>query len=330
MQIRLGLRSKANGPGRRVAAGFWSLALAGAVACGATPEQTAADPAQTGAAGVAGQTQSAANPIEETTMAQPINSKAPTATPFDHSGYDAVLKAYVDEAGQVDYAGLGKDRAGLDAYVAALGRENQAQVAAWSRADQMAFYINAYNAITLARIINHYPPKGSGLLHPKISIRNISGVWDKITNPVGGEDVTLEFIEHKILRARYKDPRIHAALVCAAISCPNLAREAYTGARLEEQLDREAANFVRNSTKSDVRPDEKTVYLSSIFDWFKEDFEHLASGVPGATEAGGKAAKLAGGLGFIEKFGDPADAEFLRSGQYKVKILKYDWTLNEQ
>ncbi len=263
-------------------------------------------------------------------MASPANSKAATAMPFDHSGYDAVLKAYVDDAGQVDYVGLGKDRAGLDAYVGALGRENQAQVAAWGRADQMAFYINAYNAITLARIINHYPPKGSGLLHPKISIRNISGVWDKITNPVGGDNLTLEDIEHKILRVKYKDPRIHAALVCAAISCPNLAREAYTGARLEEQLDREAANFARNSAKSDVRPDEKRVYLSSIFDWFPEDFEHLASAVPAATKAGGKTAELAGGVGFIEKFGDPADAEFLRSGDYKVKVLDYDWSLNEQ
>lgn len=325
--MRYRIRSTRSGFIRRAAAGFWSLALAGTVACGAAPEQTAADPAQTGPAG---QAQSGADPIEETTMAQPSNSKAATAMPFDHSGYDAVLKAYVDDAGQVDYAGLGKDRAGLDAYVAALGRENQAQIAAWSRADQMAFYINAYNAITLARIINHYPPKGIGLLHPKISIRNISGVWDKITNPVGGEDVTLEEIEHEILRAKYKDPRIHAALVCAAISCPNLAREAYTGARLEEQLDREAANFVRDSAKSDVRPDEKRVYLSPIFDWFKEDFEHLASDVPGAADAGGKVGELAGGLGFVAKFGDPADAEFLRSGQYKVKLLKYDWTLNEQ
>lgn len=247
---------------------------------------------------------------------------------FDHSDFDAILRARVDSGGLVDYEGLLADRAALDAYVARMGDVERASLDSRRREERMAFWINAYNAITLARILDHWPPKGLGLIHPKLSIRNIDGVWDKLTTRVAGAEITLDAIEHEILRPEFGDPRIHAAIVCASIGCPALRNRAYTAENLDAQLDRAARDFVRDPSKNLVDRDAKVVELSPIFKWFAEDFAAQASEVPSAAE--GKLAKYAGGLGFLARHASEEDAEFLRSGDYKAKYGDYDWSLNAQ
>lgn len=254
-----------------------------------------------------------------------------SATPsFDNTEYDGLLKKYVDEAGWVDYPGLIADRAPLDRYVAALGQVTPAELQSWSREDQLAFYINAYNAITLVRIIDNYPPKGSGILFPKVSIRNITGVWKWTKNNVAGEEITLDALEHEVIRAKFGDARIHASIVCASISCPALLNEAFTGENLEEQLERASTAFATDPSRNLIDIEARTATISEIFDWFAEDFESYKAEVPGLADAGGNKQKFAGGLGFLARYGGPEVKEFLNSGNYTLKLGDYDWGLNER
>lgn len=246
------------------------------------------------------------------------------APAFDHADFDAVLKKRVDAKGFVDYAGLHADRAALDAYAARLGTAGPAELAAWPEPDQIAFYINAYNAITLVRIIDHYPPTGSDPKLPKVSIRNIDGAWDKIKNRVAGEEITLDHLEHEILRKRWKEPRIHMAIVCAGASCPRLRNEAYTGAKLEEQLNSQSEDFVRDATKNNIDAAANIVTLSPIFDWYWGDFWQTKGEAPSLK--GGE--KRAGPIGFVILHGDPAAKDFLRKGGYEIRNGTYDWSLN--
>jgi len=128
-----------------------------------------------------------------------------------------VLTTHVDEAGLVDYAGLAQDREGLDAFARSVATLDAEQYASWTPAEQLAFWINAYNALTLQLIVDHYPiePSDVGAGQPANSIRQIDGAWDRMTFTVMGERRTLDHIEHKIIRARFQDSRIHMALVCA-------------------------------------------------------------------------------------------------------------------
>ncbi|MEM7697029.1 MAG: DUF547 domain-containing protein [Verrucomicrobiota bacterium] len=186
---------------------------------------------------------------------------------FDHSAYDAVLKKYVDSEGLVDYAGLAKDRTALDAYLVRTGAVPEATFKSWSEAEQLAFLFNVYNAETLQFIIDNYPVE---------SIKKLGGLlsspWDKKVVSLFGSETTLNKVEHSILRGDdYDEPRLHFALVCAAISCPPLRREAYTAAKLDAQLDDQAKVFLAQSDKNGIKGD--TLYLSKIFDWYGADFE---------------------------------------------------------
>lgn len=188
-----------------------------------------------------------------------------TATAFDHSPLDAILKQRVDANGMVDYAGLKADRAGLDSYLEKTGAVTESDFNGWSESEQIAFLSNVYNAETLQLIIDNYPVD---------SIKDLGGListpWDKKTVILFGEETTLNKVEHDILREDYDEPRIHFALVCAAVSCPPLRREAYTGAKLDSQLDDQARVFLAQSGKNRIEGD--TVYLSKIFDWYGGDF----------------------------------------------------------
>ncbi|MEO1478576.1 MAG: DUF547 domain-containing protein, partial [Bacteroidota bacterium] len=155
---------------------------------------------------------------------------------FDHSTYDRVLKTYVDRNGLVDYAGLLNDRAGLDGYLERLAATDPSNL---GRSEQLAFWINAYNAYTLQLVRDRGPVK---------SIKKIGG-WFTMPwsiefiglpafDPDGDDDdLTLDEIEHEILRPVFRDARVHAAVNCASVSCPPLRAEAYRGKDLDEQLD---------------------------------------------------------------------------------------------
>jgi len=199
---------------------------------------------------------------------------AGTAFAFDHSHrpWSALLKKHVvlvdgGKASRLDYAAMAQERAALQAYLEGLSRVSEAEFQGWSRPEQMAFLINAYNAHTVEKVLTRYP--------------NLKSIWDFgrfFANPFRdpffsllGARASLDTIEHQILRKKYPDPRIHYAVNCASIGCPMLREEAYVAAQLETQLEEQAGRFLSDRSRNRLR--DGRLEVSKIFDWFKEDFE---------------------------------------------------------
>ncbi len=220
------------------------------------------------------------------------STTANSAVNVDHAMWDELLKKYVKENGMVDYKGFKNDRDKLDQYLKMLS--SQEPTNKWSVQEQLAFYINLYNAYTVDLILRNYPVK---------SIKDIKGAWTKDFVKVGDKSISLGGIENSILR-KMNEPRIHFAINCASMSCPKLMNEAYTAAKINEQLDKAATQFV-NSDKNDIS--ENSVKLSSIFDWYKKDF----------TENGTV-------IDYINTFSKTK----INSGA-KISYKEYDWSLNE-
>jgi hypothetical protein len=196
------------------------------------------------------------------------------AAAFDHAhpSWDSLLKRHVvvldgGKASRLRYADLARERPRLNAYLESLSRVGQSEFDGWSRPEQMAFLINAYNAFTVDKIFTRYPQIGS--------------IWDfgkVFGNPFHdrffvllGSAKSLDDVEHRILRKTYRDPRIHFAVNCASVGCPMLREEAYVAHRLELQLEEQAQRFL--SDRSRNRWHDGRLEVSKIFDWFKEDFE---------------------------------------------------------
>ena len=257
-----------------------------------------------------------AAPTGKTDAARPA-----AVAPFDHTDWDAILKQH-GKGDRVDYAALKADRAPLDGYLDRVAKLQADTLAKLSRPDQMAFWINAYNALTLRTIVDHYPIAASGLSalrFPKSSIRQLDDPWGS-KHTIAGAQRSLDDVEHKILRAEWKDARIHAAVNCASVGCPPLRLEAFTADKLEAQLDEQMKKFVADPLRNKVDPVKKKVELSSIFDWFGEDF---------GTKAGGKEGERAL-LAWLEKYGKPEWKQFLASfDPDDIDFLDYDWTLND-
>ncbi|MSP15189.1 MAG: DUF547 domain-containing protein [Myxococcales bacterium] len=253
------------------------------------------------------------------------SAAAPAVAPFDHSDWDTILKQH-GNGDRVDYAALKADRAPLDAYLDRVAKLPAEALAKLPRADQMAFWINAYNALTLQTIVDHYPIAASGLSalrFPNSSIRQLDDPWGS-KHTIAGAQRSLDDIEHKILRAEWKDARIHAAVNCASVGCPPLRLEAFTGEQLETQLDEQMRQFVADPLRNKIDPAQKKIELSPIFDWFGEDFGTKAGG-KGSTKESERAL-----LAWLEKYGKPEWKEFLASfDPDDVDFLDYDWTLNE-
>ncbi len=249
---------------------------------------------------------------------------------FDYSSYAKALKTHVDDKGMVDYEHLKAHPAQLLGYLKAIAAVPRSRYDLWDNNAKIAFWLNAYNGLTLKAIIDHYPIKAgffSGLVYPKNSIRQISGVWDKLKFTVMGRKMTLEHIEHKILRARFNEPRIHMALVCAAMGCPALRNEPYVGDRLDRQLNDQTRRFLGDRDKFRIDRSKDVVHLSSIFKWFAKDF--VKTYAP-AQKFGRHDEELSAVLNFIAGYLDEADRLYIRSGDFAVNYLDYDWSLNER
>ena len=218
------------------------------------------------------------------------------------AGLNEVLSARVHE-GRVDYAGLKKDPAGLDAWRAAAAATDENELKGRPREQRLAFLINLYNAATLRLILDRYPIA---------SIRDIGPAWDpnkawKLPAvKVFGRTVTLNQVEHEMIRPVFDEPRAHFALVCAAKGCPPLRPEAYDGARLDAQLDDQARIFLSQKAKNDASKAGETAYLSPIFKWYMKDF-------------GGSKRSV---LRFVNKW-LPVEED------WEVDWTVYDWSLNE-
>ena len=249
---------------------------------------------------------------------------------FSYDNYASTLGTYVDDNGMVDYKGLKANRGKLDAFAAALGALSPEVYNGWSDKEKIAFWINAYNALTLEAIIDRYPIKSSfvaSLRFPKNSIRQIPGVWDELKFRVMGGEMSLDEIEHARLRRTFSEPRIHVALVCAAMGCPSLRNEPFTADRLDAQLDDQADRFLKNSEKFRIDRNEGNIHLSSIFKWFGDDFKS-AYGTDTRFTGHERAERAV--LNFISERLIEPDADYLAKGEYKIEYLDYDWSLNEQ
>ena len=229
------------------------------------------------------------------------------AAEFDqsHTNFDGVLKQYVKNA-RVDYAGLKVQPQALNDYLKAVAAVSKTEFKKWSEPQQIAFLANAYNAYTLRLVVEHYPVK---------SIKDIGGFftgpWDQPSVQLFGETITLNTVEHGMLRVDYAEPRLHFVLVCAAKGCPPLRGEAYVGARLEEQLVDQAKQFLAESVKNRIAATERTVYLSPIFKWYGGDFEKKSGSV----------------LAVLKPYW-PGKAT--ATDDFKIRYTDYDWSLNEQ
>jgi hypothetical protein len=226
----------------------------------------------------------------------------------DHAGWGGLLERHValldgGKASRVRYAGMARERAELKLYLEALSATPRAEFDGWTRPEQIAFLINAYNAFMVEKVLQRYP--------------DIRSVWEfgkLFGNPFKdeffsllGRKASLDWIEHEMLRKNYRDPRIHYAVNCASVGCPMLRPEPYVGTKLEEQLEDQARRFLSDASRNRYR--DGRLEVSKIFDWYKEDFEPRDAYF----------ARYAALLG--------ADAASVRAA--RMTFLDYDWALND-
>ena len=223
---------------------------------------------------------------------------------FDHSAYELVLNDFVTGEGFVDYIALSKKPKNLNLYISELAKADTDNL---SNYEYLALMLNAYNAFTLKLIIEN----------PGIeSIKDISSGqrWDDKRWNVGDKTLSLNEIEHDIIRKRYGEPLVHFALVCAAKSCPKLRNEPFTGSKLLFQLNDQAAHFFSQQQNFRWDADSNKVYLSEILDWFRYDFAEKEKGVVEYT------------ISYIDS---QIAEDIKRSNEnIKIKYISYDWSLN--
>lgn len=225
------------------------------------------------------------------------------SNPVSHDLWDKLLHRHVKADGLVDYKGFIRDSAEFNQYLHALESAHPDDKR-WSRQEQMAYWINAYNAYTVKLITLHYPVKS--IKDIKHGIAFVNSVWDIKFIQIENQKYDLNNIEHNILRKVFKDPRIHAAINCASISCPKMRTEAFTAAKLDTQLDAAMRDFVNDPVRNRVTPDAPQV--SEIFKWFAGDFKAQA--------------------GSVKSFLNQYAAKKI-SKKANLSYLNYDWRLNE-
>jgi len=243
----------------------------------------------------------------------------PEGQSFDHAfgNYGRLLSVHV-KSGLVDYEAIQKDPGLLNATVAEFGDLTQTAFSSFSKNQKLAFWINAYNLFTIQAIVDNYPVQ---------SIKDIDGVWDELTFLVVGQQLTLDNIEHDILRKQFDEPRVHVALVCASTSCPELWNRPFTADSIGHQLDLRSGAFVRDSTRNRWDVDERKVYLSKIFNWYGNDFRDQYLPAKPFPKMKGKDGATAH---FFYRYAAESTRSEMTEGSFKVKHLKYDWSLNRQ
>ena len=236
---------------------------------------------------------------------------APAEQKFDFSGWDALLKKHVRPTtlegvrlNAIDYAKLRTDPE-FKKLIGALKSFSPAQLK--TQQEKLAFWINVYNIMAAKVVLDNYPVKGI-----KDAGSLLQSVWKKPVGEVGGQATTLNDIEHEILR-KLGEPRIHVAIVCASVSCPDIRPEAYRAETLDGQLTDQTKRFLQNRGKG-MRLDsgKNRLYLSRIFSWFEGDFEPHG-----------------GVLKFITTYAPASAQKGLKNGKLKISYLDYNWNLND-
>lgn len=224
--------------------------------------------------------------------------------PVSHSLFDELLHKYVARDGFVDYQGFKSERAKLRKYLDLL--QSTSPGTNWSKEEEIAYWINVYNAFTIDLVLEHYPVKSIKDIGSSIQIPFVNTPWDIKFIEIGGETYDLNNVEHGILRKKWKEPRVHFAINCASYSCPVLREEAYTADKLYKQLDDQAKRFINDDFRNDITKSEAK--LSKIFDWFGGDFKAV---MPLKD--------------FINQYADVKITD-----QTDISYKEYDWRLNEK
>lgn len=239
-----------------------------------------------------------------------LDARIVDADTFDHSHeqFTRVLKQHVED-GLVDYSGLHANRGELDEYLKSLASVPLKRFQSWTMDQQLAFLINLYNAQTLKLILEHFPVK---------SIKDIGSFlrkpWDLEVVDLFGNIISLNTVEHGMIRKHYSESRIHFALVCAARGCPELRTEAYQADKLNEQLAEQAQTFFGDHEKNRIDLENKILYLSPIFKWYAEDFAKNSQSI----------------ASYVSHYFHGDIARRLQTEKFKIRYTEYDWSLNSQ
>lgn len=251
---------------------------------------------------------------------------AQPAAGFDHrhTAWDALLRQHVVTAAGGHASGLryravqaGRER--LQAYLATLSAVAPSDYDRWSRAEQLAFLINAYNAFTVELILTRYPDLKS--------IKDLGSLlrspWKRPFFQLLGRQQSLDDVEHGLIRAPgvFDDPRIHFAVVCASIGCPMLRDKAYVAERLDAQLDDGLRRFLADRTRNRFDAAAGTLRVSKIFDWYRSDFEKGHKAIGSLQDLFARHADVLGST--------PQEQADLKAGRYRLAHLEYDWALND-
>ena len=234
---------------------------------------------------------------------------------FDHhhSEWDSIVKRAVSWAGpssSVDYKSLKANPKDLNQYLKSISEVKNTEFSQWTRTQQLAFLINAYNAWTVKLILSNYPIQ---------SIKDIGGIfsnpWKRKFFELFGTYTSLDWIEHEKIRPQYNEPRIHFALVCASKGCPGLRDEAFISEKISEQLEDSTGRFLNDSSKNRYESNNKKLFLSSIFKWYKDDF----------IKAKGSVQEFV--IPYMTSARAQAKSDF---SNIPIQYLDYDWRLNEK
>jgi hypothetical protein len=245
---------------------------------------------------------------------------------FDHTHapWTTLLKKHVmvvdgGKASHLRYADIAKDRAALKNYIDTLAKVSEADFKGWSKSQQLAFLINAYNANMVEKILLRYP--------------NIRSVWDYgklIGNPfkddfisLFGRKMSLDNIEHDTIRAKgvHDDPRIHMAVNCASVGCPMLREEAFIADRLDAQLEEQVVRFLSDRSRNRYNASTGTLEVSEIFKWYAVDFNSGFKGIKSREQFFARYASLLAD--------HPDQQKIIRDGKAAIRYLDYDWSLND-
>jgi hypothetical protein len=251
------------------------------------------------------------------------------AQTFSHADFDQVLHGFVDNQGRVDYATLKNKAHNLEQYYGLLSSCSPDSHPALfpTEPSRLAYWINAYNAAVIKTVLTYYPIASVGDIKPPFPLFFLpskSGFFVFQRVSFGGKTTSLYFLEHRVIRKRFADPRVHFALNCASRGCPRLPMWAFTAEHLDEQLDHETKKFLTEERNLKIDHAEKTVFLSSIFAWYKKDFLNWYQ-----SRFPNEEATL---LDYVILY-LPADrAEGLRKivTSYQLRFIPYDWRLNNQ
>ena len=254
-----------------------------------------------------------------------VNVTKLSAAEFDHAVWDNLLQKHVHmirqgQASEVDYHAFLKNRRELHTYLSQLSAVNHNTFSTWTKPEQLAFLINAYNAYTIELILTRYPKLDS--------IKDLGSLlrspWKQKFVPLLGKTLSLDDIEHEIIRkpGDYNEPRIHFAVNCASIGCPALLNEAFTGAKIEAQLETVTHAFLSDRTRNRYNAQTGRLEVSKIFDWYGKDFERGWGGWRSLNQ-------------FFAHYADsltdnPQAKQTVAASGARIRYLDYDWKLNDK